>query len=54
MACASCWDPGQWIFPRKDCLYQGVLGLGVCPPNQLCPGWFPADNGEIDRDDIPD
>ena len=25
-------------FPRKDCLYEGVLGLGVCPPDQLCPG----------------
>jgi hypothetical protein len=40
-------------FPRKDCLYEGVLGLGVCPQNQLCPGWFPEDNGQIDRDDIP-
>jgi hypothetical protein len=40
-------------YPRKDCLYQGVLGLGVCPANQLCPGWFPDDNGEIDRLDIP-
>jgi hypothetical protein len=40
-------------YPRKDCLYQGVLGLGVCPPNQLCPGWFPDDHGEIDRFDIP-
>ena len=32
--------------PRKDCLYNGVLGLGICPPNQLCPGWFPPDRGE--------
>jgi hypothetical protein len=40
-------------FPRKDCLYHGVLGLGVCPPNQLCPGWFPQDGAQIDRDDIP-
>jgi hypothetical protein len=39
-------------FPRKDCLYHGVLGLGVCPPNHLCPGWFPADCGDIDREDI--
>lgn len=40
-------------FPRKDCLYHGVLGLGICPANQLCPGWFPQDNGQIDREDIP-
>jgi hypothetical protein len=40
-------------FPRKECLYQGVLGLGICPANQLCPGWFPEDNGQIDREDIP-
>jgi glycosyltransferase involved in cell wall biosynthesis len=39
-------------FPRKDCLYNGVLGLGVCPSNQLCPGWFPNDGGSVDRDDI--
>jgi hypothetical protein len=39
-------------YPRKDGLYQGVLGLGICPPNQLCPGWFPQDNGDIDRQDI--
>jgi hypothetical protein len=39
-------------YPRKDCLYQGVLGLGVCPPNQLCPNWFPADDKQIDRDDV--
>jgi tetratricopeptide (TPR) repeat protein len=38
-------------WPRKDCVYQGVLGLGVCPPDQLAPGWFPADDG-IDRTDI--
>jgi hypothetical protein len=40
-------------FPRKDCLYQGVLGLGVCPANQLCPGWVPEDHSEIDRADLP-
>lgn len=39
-------------YPRKDCLYAGVLGLGVCPPDQLCPNWFPHDNGIIDREDI--
>jgi hypothetical protein len=38
--------------PRKACLYEGVLGLGVCPPNQLCPGWFPSDEGGIDRTEI--
>lgn len=40
-------------YPRKECLYNGVLGLGVCPDDQLCPDWFPPDNGDIDRDDIP-
>jgi hypothetical protein len=39
-------------YPKKDCLYQGVLGSGVCPDNQLCPTWFPPDNGQIDRTDI--
>ena len=52
-ACASCWGLRWSNIPRKDCLYQGVLGLGMCPPNQLCPGWFPPDDGEIDREDIP-
>jgi glycosyltransferase involved in cell wall biosynthesis len=45
--------PAVVDYPRKDCLYDGVLGLGVCPPNQLCPGWFPADGGEVDRADVP-
>lgn len=45
--------PAVVEYPRKDCLYEGVLGLGICPNNQLCPGWFPADDGQIDRDDIP-
>lgn len=44
--------PSVVDFPRKDCLYQGVLGLGVCPENQLCPGWFPPDEGAIDRNDM--
>jgi hypothetical protein len=39
-------------YPKKDCLYQGILGLGVCPEDQLCPGWFPPDRGDIDREDI--
>lgn len=39
-------------FPRKDCLYQGVLGLGVCPEDQLCPQWFPDDDGLVDRQDV--
>ena len=39
-------------FPKKDCLYQGFLGLIVCPEDQLCPGWFPPDDGQIDREDI--
>jgi glycosyltransferase involved in cell wall biosynthesis len=45
--------PAAVDFPRKRCLYEGVLGLGVCPPNQLCPGWFPAEDERIDRDDVP-
>jgi hypothetical protein len=28
------------------------LGLGVCPDDQRCPGWFPADGGQVDRSDI--
>ncbi len=39
-------------YPRKDCLYDGVLGLGVCTPDQRCPGWFQNDHGQIDRSDI--
>lgn len=39
-------------FPRKDCLYTGHLGPGVHMENQLCPGWFPDDEGQIDRVDI--
>jgi hypothetical protein len=40
-------------YPRKDCLYKGVLGLGVCPEDQLCPQWFPDDtNSRIDRGDV--
>ncbi len=39
-------------YPRKDCLYQGVIGLGVCPQDQLCPGWFPDDGESVDRSDI--
>lgn len=39
-------------YPRKDCLYNGVIGLGICPEDQLCPGWFPEDDGTIDRDDV--
>lgn len=44
--------PDAVDYPRKECLYNGVLGLGVCPPNQLCPGWFPDDTNQVDRDDI--
>jgi len=40
-------------YPKKDCVYKGVLGLGVCPDDQLCPNWFPPDNNQIDREDIP-
>lgn len=41
-------------YPRKDCLYEGILGLGICPEDQRCPGFFPDDNGKIDRCDIWD
>jgi len=44
--------PAVVDYPRKDCVYEGVLGLGVCPENQRCPGWFASDFGLIDRDDI--
>jgi glycosyltransferase involved in cell wall biosynthesis len=39
-------------YPRKDCIYEGILGLGICPVDQRCPGWFPNDDGLIDRTDI--
>lgn len=39
-------------YPRKDCLYEGIIGLGICSEDQRCPGWFPADDGQIDRTDI--
>ena len=38
--------------PRKQCLYDGVLGLGICPDDQRCPGWFPPDEGTVDRTNI--
>jgi glycosyltransferase involved in cell wall biosynthesis len=44
--------PAVVDFPRKDCLYEGVLGLGVCPDDQRCSGWFPTDNGQVDRSDV--
>jgi Glycosyl transferases group 1 len=44
--------PAAVDYPRKDCLYQGVLGMGVCPEDQRCPGWFPSDEGLVDRSDI--
>jgi len=44
--------PATVDYPRKDCLYNGILGLGVCPDDQLSPGWFPPDNNSIDREDI--
>ena len=39
-------------YPRKQCLYKGVLGLGICPDDLLCKGWFPDDDARIDRTDI--
>jgi hypothetical protein len=39
-------------YPRKACVYEGVLGLGICPVQQRCPDWFPDDKGRIDRTDI--
>jgi hypothetical protein len=39
-------------YPRKACVYEGVLGLGICPDDHRCPDWFPHDNGRIDRTDI--
>lgn len=40
-------------YPRKDSLYTGQL-FGISPDDQLCPQWFPPDQGDIDREDIPD
>lgn len=39
-------------YPRKACLYEGILGLGICPDSQRCPGWFPDDGSDIDRSEI--
>jgi hypothetical protein len=39
-------------YPRKDCLYEGILGVGICPEELRCPGWFPDDDGQIDRTDV--
>ena len=48
------FGPDVVDYPRKDCLYKGVLGMGVCPENQLCPQWFPDDSeSQIDRWDVP-
>lgn len=38
-------------YPKKNCLYEGVLGTGVADESQLIRDWFPPDEG-IDRDDI--
>lgn len=38
-------------YPRKDSLYTGAL-MGISPDDQLCPRWFPDDDGTIDREDI--
>ena len=40
-------------YPRKDCVYEGVIGLSICPDDQRLEGWFPSDmENQIDRDDI--
>lgn len=44
--------PAVVDYPKKECLYAGVIGLGICPDDQLAPGWFPSDDGRVDRDDI--
>ena len=46
------FGPDVVDYPRKNCLYDGVLGLGVCPDDQRCPGWFPDDDRQIDRSDV--
>ena len=38
-------------FPRKDCLYNGIMGLGVCPDNQRFDHLMP-DDSDVDRQDI--
>ncbi len=39
-------------YPRKDCVYEGVIGLGVCPEGLRQRDWFPPDRG-VDREDVP-
>ena len=46
------FGPAVVDYPRKDCLYNGILGLGICPDDQRCPGWFPPDDPVCDREDI--
>ena len=46
------FGPNVVDFPRKDCVYDGILGLGICPDDQKCPNWFPPDENNIDREDI--
>ena len=46
------FGPAVVDFPRKNCLYDGVLGVGVCPEEECCPHWFPSDEGQVDRSDI--
>jgi len=38
-------------YPKKECLYSG-LQKGKHPEIYCEPFWFPADNDEIDRDDV--
>lgn len=46
------FGPSVVEYPRKGCLYEGVLGLGICPDDQRCPGWFPPDDPACDREDV--
>ncbi|MCP5003165.1 MAG: glycosyltransferase family 1 protein [Planctomycetes bacterium] len=38
-------------YPKKECLYSGLQN-GNPPEIYFDPFWFPADNGEIDRDNV--
>lgn len=44
--------PAVVDFPRKESLYKGEL-IGITPDDQVCPDWFPPDDGSVDREDIP-
>lgn len=46
------WGKAVVEFPRKESLYKGEL-VGFSPEGQVNRPWFPPEDQEIDREDIP-